>query len=72
VTRAAAAVPGRAPKPGEWVAVKVEHAGSSGGEGGYLFGAPDKLDVALSWIRADGCASAGIPPFRQRQGLPPP
>jgi hypothetical protein len=61
VTRAAAAMPGRAPKPGEWVAVKVEHAGSSGGEGGYLFGPPDTLDISLSWIRGDGCAGASVP-----------
>jgi hypothetical protein len=62
VTRAAAAVPGRAPKPGEWVAVKVENAGSSGGEGGYLFGPPDTRDVSLLWVRGDGCAAAGVPP----------
>lgn len=62
VTRAAAAMPGRAPKPDEWVAVKMEHAGSSGGEGGYLFGPPDKLDISLAWLRADGCAAASVPP----------
>jgi hypothetical protein len=63
VTRAAATVPGRAPNPGEWVAVKIEHAGSSGGEGGYLFGPPDTRDISLSWIRADGCAEASTPPI---------
>lgn len=68
VTRAAAAVPGRAPKPGEWVAVKIEHAGSSGGEGGYLFGPPDKRDISLSWVRADGCAGASIPPVPATTG----
>jgi hypothetical protein len=62
VTRAAAAMPGRAPKPGEWVAVKVEQAGSSGGEGGYLFGPPDKRYISLSWVRGDGCAAASLPP----------
>jgi hypothetical protein len=62
VTRAAATAPGRAPKPDEWVAVKIEHAGSSGGEGGYLFGPPDKRDVSLSWVRGDGCAAASVPP----------
>lgn len=62
VTRAAAAMPGRAPKPGEWVAVKTEQAGSSGGEGGYLFGPPDKRDVSLTWFRGDGCAVESIPP----------
>jgi hypothetical protein len=61
VTRAAADMPGRAPKPGEWVAVRVEHAGSSGGEGGYLFGTPDTRDISLSWIRGDGCAGASVP-----------
>jgi hypothetical protein len=68
ITRAAAAVPGRAPRPGEWVAVKLEHAGSSGGEGGYLFGPPDTRDVSLRWIRADQCASAGIPPVPATTG----
>jgi hypothetical protein len=61
VTRAAAAMPGRAPKPDEWVAVKIEHAGSSGGEGGYLFGPPDKRDVSVGWFRGDGCAAASVP-----------
>jgi hypothetical protein len=62
VTRAAAAFPGRAPKPKQWVVVKTEYAGSSGGEGGYLFGPADKRDVSLTWYRGDGCAVASVPP----------
>jgi len=61
VTRAAAAMPGRAPKPDEWVAVKTESAHSAEGEGGYLFGPPDKRQIDLAWIRGDQCASASLP-----------
>jgi hypothetical protein len=66
VTRAAAAgaapLPGRAPKPNEWVAVKIESAGSTAGSGGYLFGPPDQRQIELAWIRGDGCAGASVPP----------
>jgi len=63
VTRAADAMPGRAPRPDEWVAVKTEAAHSAEGEGGYLFGPPDKRQIELAWIRGDQCASASIPPL---------
>ncbi len=56
VTRVAAAAPDRAPKPHEWVVVKVEDALSSKGGGGFLFGPPDERQVSLQWIRVDGCA----------------
>jgi hypothetical protein len=61
VTRAAAMAPGRAPRPGEWVAVKTEFASSSGGGGGYIFGPPDERKIALGWYRADLCAVASVP-----------
>lgn len=61
VTRAAAAAPGRAPKPGEWIAVKSEYADSSQGSGGYIFGPPDERKVSLAWYRADQCAVASVP-----------
>ncbi|MBO0822841.1 MAG: CU044_5270 family protein [Actinobacteria bacterium] len=65
VTRAADAgappLPGRAPKPDEWVLVRTESAGSSAGEGGELFGPVDQYRINLSWIRGDGCAAAGVP-----------
>lgn len=65
VTRVAATAPGRAPKPHEWVAVKIEQARSSKGGGGFMFGPPDERQVALQWIRVDGCAltsSVVVPP----------
>ena len=62
ITRAAGEVPGRAPKPDEWVAVKQEYADSSGGQGGYLFGPPDKREISLTWFRGDQCAVASVPP----------
>jgi hypothetical protein len=61
VTRAAAAEPGRAPRPGEWVAVKEEYADSSKGSGGYIFGPPDERKISLAWYRADHCAAASVP-----------
>jgi hypothetical protein len=61
VTRAAAAAPGRAPGPGEWVAVKAEFADSSKGSGGYVFGPPDERKITLTWYRADMCAAASVP-----------
>ena len=61
VTRAAAAAPGRAPKPDEWVAVKVEYADSSKGSGGYIFGPPDERKISLVWYRGDQCAIASVP-----------
>jgi hypothetical protein len=61
MSRAAASAPGRAPKPGEWVAVKYEFADSSGGSGGYLFGPPDKREISLRWYSGTGCAAASVP-----------
>ena len=61
VTRAAAAVPGRPPKPGEWVAVRQEYADSSQGSGGFIFGPPDERKISLAWYRADLCAVASVP-----------
>jgi hypothetical protein len=61
VTRQAAAAPGRAPSPDEWVLVKVETADSSAGSGGYLFGPPDERRIGLQWIRVDwGEFSTGV------------
>src|SRR5215472_18352543 len=75
VTRAAAAAPKTAPKPHEWVAVKLESAQSSGGGGGYMFGPPDERQVTLQWFRVDGCAqtssitvSPSLPPTRTVSG----
>lgn len=56
VARVATAAPGHAPKPHDWVAVKLEQAQSSKGGGGFMFGPPDERQVTLQWIRVDGCA----------------
>jgi hypothetical protein len=69
VTRAAAAAPKTAPKPHEWVAVKIESAQSSGGGGGYMFGPPDERQVTLQWFRVDGCAQTS--PIMVSPSLPP-
>jgi hypothetical protein len=69
VTRAAAAAPGRAPRPGEWIAVKNEWADSSKGSGGYIFGPADQRKIQLAWYRADLCADASVPPVPA--SLPP-
>jgi hypothetical protein len=63
MTRAAASAPGRPPKPNEWVLVKTEFADSSGGSGGYLFGAPDKREISLAWFSGETCGPAfSLPP----------
>jgi hypothetical protein len=63
MTRAAASAPGRSPKPNEWVVVKTEFADSSGGSGGYLFGAPDKREISLAWFSGETCGPAfSLPP----------
>lgn len=57
-THAAAAVPGRAPGPDQWIALKTETATSSAGAGGYLFGPPDERVIGLQWLKVDGSADA--------------
>ncbi|HEY6788339.1 MAG TPA: CU044_5270 family protein [Trebonia sp.] len=60
-TQAAAAVPGHAPRPDQWIALKTETATSSAGEGGYLFGPPNERVIGLQWRKVDGTAvAAGI------------
>jgi hypothetical protein len=59
--RQAAAMPGRAPSPQEWIMVKVENADSSAGSGGFLFGPPDERVIGVQWVRVDwGEFSSGI------------
>ena len=63
MTRAVASAPGRALKPGEWLAVKSESAYSSGGTGGYLFGPPDQRKISLQWFSEQPCGQvASVPP----------
>jgi hypothetical protein len=52
-TRAADLGAQRGPGPHDWIFVKTEDTDSSGGSGGYLFGPPDKRQIAVQWIRAD-------------------
>lgn len=65
VTRVAAAAPGHAPKPHDWVVVKLEQARSSKGGGGFMWGPPDERQTTLHWVRVDGCeatSSVVLPP----------
>src|SRR5258708_31850138 len=60
-TRAAAAAPAVDPKPDEWIYTKTLAATSSAGEGGMLFGPPDRRAVQQSWNPVDGRPQAYLP-----------
>jgi hypothetical protein len=59
-TRAATAVPARAPAPHDWVYVETEAADSTAGHGGFMFGPPNERFIGLQWIRADWKWYAGL------------
>ena len=67
--RAAALAPARAPRPHDWVYMKVEVANSTAGGGGFLFGPPNEREFYLSWVRVDRRAYAGLVNFPM--SLPP-
>jgi hypothetical protein len=63
VTHAAAATPGRPPKPNEWIVVKSEYADYyDRSERKATFGPPRKFLIVLKWYRfGQHCAQATVP-----------
>jgi hypothetical protein len=59
-TLAAAAGPPFNPRPHQWIYTKVLQAASSAGEGGYLFGPPNKRVTVTTWQRVDGLEVAYV------------
>lgn len=59
-TQAAAAQPPFSPGPHQWIYTEILRADSSAGEGGFLFGPPDKRQTVRNWMRVDHRESATL------------
>jgi hypothetical protein len=58
--RAAAAGPAFDPQPHQWIYTKTLRASSSAGDGGILFGPPDKRVISTGWTRVDNKLAAHL------------